>query len=71
MGSDSAVLLVSIFLIGWLVSGFLLMGPEIIRQLRAKRRMDRWRRLTSGKADANPDDTSNTSPKRNKLGPPP
>jgi hypothetical protein len=47
------------------------MGPEIIRQLRAKRRMDRWRRLTSGKADANPDDTSNTSPKRNKLGPPP
>jgi hypothetical protein len=71
MGSDSAVLLVSIFLIGWLVSGFLLMGPEIIRQLRAKRRMDRWRRLTSEKADANPDDASNTSPKRNKLGPPP
>jgi hypothetical protein len=47
MDVRTAVLTVSVFLVGWVASGFIIMGPEILRQLKARRRMEEWRRVTS------------------------
>jgi hypothetical protein len=67
MDTASAVLLVSIFLIGWIAGGFVLLGPEIVRQIRANRRMERWRRLTSRKTGIDSTENSDNSQKRDKF----
>jgi hypothetical protein len=70
MDIGSAVLLVSIFLVGWVASGFVLLGPEIIRQVQAKRRMERWRRLTSENRGMDSTEGSDESSKRHQRGTP-
>jgi hypothetical protein len=43
MDPSSAVLIIVVFLVGWVASGFIIKGPEIFRQFKARRRAQQWR----------------------------
>jgi hypothetical protein len=51
MDFQSSVLLVATFIAGWLIGGFILMAPVIVRHVRQRRRQQQWLRLVSGQAN--------------------